>query len=364
MQEIIVILITIFILDFLIQTIIFKKKYSQAPLQIKTFDGSDQPYHPSVMYSANGWNGFQYWMVLTPYPMQKAPYKDRWECPCIYCSTDGINWNPPTNFQNPLDDLTDKEIEHKDFFSDPHLVQRDNILECWYRISHHCHNDRDTYLIRKCSVDGIHWSEREILYDPRVPENVDQLGDMVRSPAILYIEKTYHMWYVDNKYNIGQRNLCYASSTDGKKWKKRITCQLTGKPINSWHIDVTYIDGLYRLTVYDLYELTLWDSPDGIHFQYKQTLLKPSLKYGSFYSDGLYRSILLKTKNTYACYFSAFDDKRTHIGIMQGKTLSQLKVVSCQYSHYKLKQLVIIYLKNRKRTLSFLKSKLLNYLNK
>lgn len=173
MQEIIVILITIFILDFLIQTIIFRKKYSQAPLQIKTFDGSDQPYHPSVMYSANGWNGFQYWMVLTPYPMQKAPYKDRWECPCIYCSTDGINWTPPANFQNPLDDLTDKEIEHKDFFSDPHLVQRDNILECWYRISHHCHNDRDTYLIRKCSVDGIHWSEREILYDPRVPENVD-----------------------------------------------------------------------------------------------------------------------------------------------------------------------------------------------
>lgn len=78
MQEIIITLIATIILDFLIQTLIFKVKYSQTPLKIKTFDGSDQPYHPSVMYSANGWNGFQYWMVLTPYPMQKAPYKDRW----------------------------------------------------------------------------------------------------------------------------------------------------------------------------------------------------------------------------------------------------------------------------------------------
>lgn len=154
------------------------------------------------------------------------------------------------------------------------------------------------------------------------------------------------MWYVDNKHNVGQRNLCYTSSIDGKQWKQRISCQLTGKSINPWYIDVTYIDGLYRLTVYDLYELTLWDSPDGIHFQYKQTLLKPSLKYGSFYSDGLYRSVLLKDENAYICYFSAFDDKRTYIGIMQGKNLSQLKVISCQDSHYKLKQLIIIYLKN------------------
>lgn len=172
------------------------------------------------------------------------------------------------------------------------------------------------------------------------------------------------MWYVDNKHNVGQRKLCYTSSIDGKQWKQRISCQLTGKFINPWHIDVTYIDGLYRLTVYDLYELTLWDSPDGIHFQYKQTLLKPSLKYGSFYSDGLYRSVLLKGGNNYTCYFSAFDDKRTHIGIMRGKTLSQLKVISCQDSHYKLNQLIIIYLKNRKRTLSLLKSKLLKYLHK
>lgn len=189
MQEIITILvitlIILLIIDFFIQTLIFQEKYSQAPLQIKTFDGSDQPYHLSVIYSANGWNGFLYWMTLTPYPMQKAPYKDRWECPCIYCSTDGINWNPPIGFQNPLDDLTDKEIEYKDFFSDPHLVFRENLLECWYRISHHYHKDRDTYLIKKYSQDGIHWFEREILYNLQSPEDVNKLGDMVRSPAIL-----------------------------------------------------------------------------------------------------------------------------------------------------------------------------------
>ena len=34
--------------------------YNQKPLKIRTFDKSDSPYHPSVLYIENGWNGYKY----------------------------------------------------------------------------------------------------------------------------------------------------------------------------------------------------------------------------------------------------------------------------------------------------------------
>mgnify|MGYP001073761872 FL=1 len=358
MMEIILIIVCVCIVDFLMQTLLFFKKYSFSPLHIETFDGSNQPYHPSVIYRKSGWNGFKYWMVLTPYPMEKLPYKDRWECPCIYCSNDGLSWNVPDGFCNPLDDLVDEEISSKDFFSDPHLILRDTILECWYRISHNYNDERDTYVLRKCSDNGYVWSEREILFNPKDRNSVEKLGDMVRSPAIIYAGM-YRMWYVDNKKNKGNRNLCYTSSVDGKKWENRIICNLSGKQINPWHIDVSLIDGLYYLLIYDLYDLTLWTSDNGIDFVFKQILLRPSLKYGNFYSDGLYRSVLVKTEKDYRCYFSAFDDKKTYIGLMKGKSITQMKVVSCSKQNYNFMQLCVIYLKNRKRDISKLKSKLL-----
>lgn len=358
MVEIIVLCIFIFVIDFLIQTILFLKKYSQFPLHIKTFDGSNQPYHPSVVYQKEGWNGFKYWMVITPYPKGKLPYKDRWECPCIYCSNDGINWRTPDGFMNPLDDLTDEEIANKDFFSDPHLVFKGKDLECWYRISHNHNNDRDTYLLRKNTNNGNQWSERELLFNPTNAEAVGNLGDMVRSPAIIY-SREYKMWYVDNKYNRGERKVCYTSSADGKKWVKRIECQIKGKDINPWHIDVSFIDGLYWLLIYDLRDLTLWKSSDGIYFTFEKILLKPSLKYGNFYSDGLYRSVLVKTENDYRCYFSGFDENKTYIGLMKGQSITRMKVFSCGEFNGNFKQLFIIYLQNRKRDASRLKSKCL-----
>lgn len=331
-------------------------KYAQSPLVIKTFDGSNQPYHPSVLFFENGWNGYKYWMVVTPYPMH-VEYKDRWECPCIYASNDGIEWESPSGLVNPIDDLSPEDIKAKNFFSDPHLVVKDGQLECWYRITKKTQDDANTILVRKKTTDGINWCEREVLANPEDSSIAATLGDMVRSQAVLYFNDKYRMWYVDNKRNVGQRNLCYSESEDGHLWQNRNNCVLSGRKINPWHIDVSIIDGIYYLTIYDLWNLTLWGSKDGISFEYIKEILSPSLIYGSFYSDGLYRSSLIKDCSEYKLYFSAFDEKKTSIGLMRGNRPSSMEVYK---GDGKLANSVLtIYINNRKRLLSIIKHRVL-----
>ena len=43
--------------------------FGKTPLEIKTPDGYNEPYHPSVLYFENGWKGYRYWMAFTPMPM-------------------------------------------------------------------------------------------------------------------------------------------------------------------------------------------------------------------------------------------------------------------------------------------------------
>lgn len=350
-------IIGLLVFDFIIYSIYYRVKFAHSPLDIKTFDGSNQPYHPSVLFFENGWNGYKYWMVVTPYPMHVV-YKDRWECPCIYVSNDGIKWEVPAGLNNPIDDLSSEDIDAKNFFSDPHLVYNNGILECWYRITKKSDNDANTILIRKKTVDGISWSSREILADPAESSIKTTLGDMVRSQAVLYNNGKYRMWYVDNKKNVGQRNVCCSESADGISWKNRDICVLGGKDINPWHIDVAKLDGVYYLTIYDLWNLSLWESQDGISYKYKKEILSPSLVYGSFYSDGLYRSSLIKDDSGYKLFFSAFDEKKTSIGLMQGVSLTAMTV--CKGKNKSSENINKIYYYNRKRFLSTIKSKFCN----
>lgn len=355
-----VFLITILIIsvDYFLFIIFFHIKYNKSALSITTFDGNNQPYHPSVLYRNYNWNSSKYWMAITPYPMNAQPYRDRWECPCIYHSNNGIDWNISSSDTYPLDDLNEKEINSKDFFSDPHLLIKDNRIECWYRLTHHYNHEMDTYILRKTSNDGIHWTKREILIDPNEKDILFTLGDMVRSPAIIWQNK-YQMWYVDNKKNIGQRNICFSESEDGKQWKSKIICELVGKEINPWHIDVAFIDQQFYLTIYDLNNLTLWISTNGIQFKYIKTILSPSRIYGSYWSDGLYRSVLVKNENEYLMYFSAYDEAKRCIGLMKGDSPTTLKIVSTSTKNTPIKDYIHIYIENRRRTLFYFKQTIL-----
>ena len=301
------------------------KPYNQKPLEIRTFDGNDSPYHPSVLYFKDGWNGYKYWMAETPFSPRCKPYRDRNECPSIHVSNDGYIWKEIS--KNPIDDLNEREIEELDYFSDPHLVHVDNKIECWYRFTHRNgvkENYNNLQLVRKTSTDGIHWSDREVLVNLATNEG-DSLGNMVVSPAVLHKNGKYRMWYVNSESRI-KRELSYSESADGKKWTVQKKCILNGQENIPWHIDINYINGKYYLVSYDFRDLTLWQSDDGITFSYSNKLIEPSVA-GSFYSEGLYRACILKDTGI-KIYFSSNDSHKTYIGVMSGDEIEKLEIVA------------------------------------
>ena len=324
--------------------------YNQAPLKIKTFDGSDSPYHPTVLYFKDSWNGYKYWLAETPFSPKCKPYEDRNECPSIHVSNDGINWYEITS--NPIDDLNKKEVENLDYFSDPHLIYLNGTIECWYRFTHR-NGVKDNYnnlqLVRKKSSDGIKWGEREVLVELSATEG-NNLGNMVVSPAILYNKGKYRMWYVNSESRI-KRGLSYSESIDGKHWLTSKAVVLEGKKNKPWHIDVNYIDNTYYLLSYDLKDLTLWKSHNGITFKYVKVLLSPSVD-GSFYSYQLYRSCIIKDEK-YKIYFSAHDSFKTYIGLMEGENPEDCKIITTD-KHSSIIGLIKFIIKYKIRTIKFI----------
>mgnify|MGYP003252864052 CR=1 FL=1 len=69
-----------------------------APQAIPTYDGANQPTHPSVVKFEQPWNGYLYWMAMTPYPFNDGSYEN----PSIVASNDGENWIVPEGVSNPL----------------------------------------------------------------------------------------------------------------------------------------------------------------------------------------------------------------------------------------------------------------------
>ena len=128
------ILITLFLIFLLWLKL---KRHNQSPLDIKTFDGSNSPYHPSVKYRKAGYGGYEFIMSETPFyltlPSTGDNYRDQFECPCMHYSHDGIHWENVIN--NPIDDLTTEEKKNRDYFSDPDLVETPEGLEIWYRLN-------------------------------------------------------------------------------------------------------------------------------------------------------------------------------------------------------------------------------------
>lgn len=317
--------------------------FNQAPLRIVTFDGKQSPYHPSVLYFKHGWQGHNYYLVETPfactYPVRGANYRDQFECPSIHVSQDGLHWFEIQ--KNPIDALTSEQLKSLDYFSDPHLVFRDECIECWYRITHRhgdYENHNDVSLLRKISADGRVWSESEEL--ARFSDS-HPLGDMLISHSVLYSNEEYKIWYVDSID--GQRDIAFATSTDGITWSKKSICQLSGYLINPWHIDVSCWDGVFWLVIFDRIDLSLWRSDDGLSFTFVKSLLLPSKKIGSFYSKDLYRACLVKVEDSYRLYFSADDTVKTSIGVMEGPSPDKMVLVSIDgKKNLSFKQYIIV----------------------
>lgn len=279
------------------------------------------PWHPSVVFVAEGWNGHRYWMAQTPFPpMNVAPYRDRYELPCIHFSDDGIHWKAIE--ENPIVELSEEEIDAHNYYSDPHLMLKDGVLECYYRFSMLQNRQLEgnkTLLLKKTSIDGLHWSGQRVIADLRTKKDVDIWGEQIISQSVVWDGRLYQCWYVDRSSYLQNRIILCTNSYDGVEWQRYKECTIDDPTIDPWHIDVQYYDGKYQMIIYDMWQLWWFESDDGLHFRKVSQILQPTQYFMDFYSEGLYRACSAKTDEGIRLYFSAKQKKHSFIGLLETK---------------------------------------------
>ena len=297
----------------------------KTPIRIDILQWLPQhPWHPSVVYIADSWNEYRWWMAETPYPpFDVKPYRDRWELPCIHYSNDGVHCE---SAGAPIDELTEQQIASHSDFSDPHLVMKDGVLYCYYRQMDDY--DAKTTIIRKHTLDGVHWSEREVVIVER-GKRKDGEQEII-SPAIVWTGEKWRMYYVDDTFTNLEREIQMAESEDGVHFEY-VGPVWERQKIIPWHIDVQLIDGMYYLLVHDVDNRTLilYDSEDGLKWYNGKELLKASGKLLDFWSHKLYRACIVKANNRMQVYFSATDGMASYIGKMGQCATATYKVLDC-----------------------------------
>lgn len=302
-------------------------------LNIPTYDGSNQSCHPKVLYFEKGWNGWKYWMVMTPYPNTNDAYENA----SILVSNSGSDWQVPKGLKNPLTPLPKNSKGYREHGSDPELVynQKDDKLELWYRYTYETNftpdgtHDSTDNIFRITSHNGIDWSQ---------PEDMIKWGlnKGCLSPAIIIENGIYKMWYV--AYVDYNYECMYIQSTDGGvTWSDPIKTTLNPPDTYApWHIDVVHTDKGYEI-VYcaepknDTMEgkngkiLFYNVSDDGINFGQSKVILRASGSNSAWDNKQIYRSTFVKVNGIYRLYYSAMDKKaRWHIGLSQGYSLDDL----------------------------------------
>ncbi|WP_276679766.1 hypothetical protein [Empedobacter brevis] len=302
------------------------------PLFIADTFGFNQPLHPTVEYFENGFNGYKYVMVQTPYPQSaNIIYKDRFECPTIHYSNDKINWTAG----KLVDDLTAEEIVAKSYMSDPELVwNKDTLkLELWYRITHVASRATEgttigTQLLRKIvNSDGTFGSREVLMTETQMQATT---AKEIRSMAILYENSTYKMWFTGmNGGNVGYGET--ATPTISTSWVfSQVT--MTGKTTNTWHLDVVR-DGanIWFIDCTTLFDLDLFKWVSNTQFTRVKRLLSRTNNDKDYYGKVVYRSSGLIVNNVYTILISGWNNKFASMGIMEGDSFENLKHVDGGY---------------------------------
>lgn len=303
---------------------------SKTKLEIVSSYGDNQAYHPKVLSFPNKWNGYKYWMSYTPYPKGE----DAKENPHIAVSNDLITWKEPGPNINPLDEPQNKQAG-KRYNSDSHIVYNSdtNMMYCYWRYVDDIENKGIIYRLE--SKDGIHWNNKTIT----AYSNDRKKKDYV-SPAILYENGIYKMWYVDKKGIVK-----YATSQDGISWiDQRVIHIKYEKKLQTWHLDVISTQKGYEMLVvaFDDWknhnDMSLYyaSSNDGVQWSEAKEIVKPTIQTTYWDNKGLYRSSFIYENGKYYVFYGGTSKTYTHgIGLMYGKDIFHLKKVDTNFKSKK-----------------------------
>jgi uncharacterized protein YjdB len=200
-------------------------------LNVPTYDGEDMSVHPSVVYFENGWNGYKYWLVSTPYPYSNDDYEN----PEITASNDGLNFEVPQGLKNPLAPMP--AVGHN---CDPELFYNNKTDELWiYYLE--ANDINTTYVKFMKSSNGVNWtSAKTIITDSRSAYETI-------SPTVDYMASTglYYMWTVNlgnEALGVKDNYVELRTSTNGTTWSAPTTVSnFTQDSAEVWHLYIRYI---------------------------------------------------------------------------------------------------------------------------
>ncbi|OYV71853.1 MAG: hypothetical protein B7Z72_06060, partial [Gemmatimonadetes bacterium 21-71-4] len=146
-------------------------------MHVPTYEGSGQTVEPDIVYRAHGWHGWEYWMVVNPYPNGNAAFEN----PSIIVSHDGQRWAVPPGVVNPVVPR-DAPNSDPDLSYDP-VGQR---LVLFYRQV----REGDNVITVTMSRDGVRWSAPRVAFRER---NHHAIGPS----TVLRAGHRPRMWYID-----------------------------------------------------------------------------------------------------------------------------------------------------------------------
>lgn len=299
-------------------------------LNIMSAYGDNEAYHPKVLNFEEKWNGYKYWMSYTPYPKGD----DSKENPHIAVSNDLINWVTPEGLVNPLDERVNDGVT-KQYNSDSHLVYNKDLdrIECYWRFVDDVNNKVIIY--RSYTNDGINFSDKEIA----LISNDRQKHDYV-SPAIIYEDHIYKMWYVDKNNTV-----TYVTSKDAINWTDKKNVKIGyEKSLKTWHLDVIKTNKGYEMitVAYDKWEnhnnmsLYYTNSGDGLIWNQAKEILSPTAKSTNWDNRGIYRSSMIYENGKYYVFYSGTSKDLHHgIGLVYGENIYDLEKISTNFNKNK-----------------------------
>ena len=281
----------------------FHAEHAADFLATDTYDGGDMALHPSVVYKADGWNGFKYWMAMTPYPDLNDEYED----PSILCSNDGTTWSIPAGLTNPIDNGGSSPNHN----ADPELYW-DATYTTLYCFWTHWTNATSTYRIyRMSSADGSTWGSKT--------EVKSGTGYLYVSPAIVFDGLAYRLYCFDITTSPNTLTF-YTCTTLTGTWSPVNTCIISGIPTgrDPWHLSVykvgaTFV-GLLTTCTIDVSgtepRVGVMTSSDGITWTFRGETM---FKIGVGWDDGnIYRSTAVPLNaNTLDVWYSGWNNEGT-----------------------------------------------------
>ena len=288
--------------------------------------------HPKVLYLPGGWNGYEYWMAITPYrgPLTSLEDMAQYENPHIFCSLDGMTWIEPVGIQNPLE--VPPPYPSPDYLSDTHIaLGSDGYMHLFYRGNGNSYGGRG--LMHRKSRDGVNWSARQDIYSAASLSSVDT-GNLLLSPAFMQNGSSWLCFDAIRTSPTGliippQKNQTYTfvfrrddikpNGSYGEYDPSQIinfTNMPWGEAYDVWHLDVCKFGNLWALLLNvgtdnasGADRLYVAYSTDGWNFTVEETALQATNTYRSSIvpkgeADGVvsfwvYQSALDGTTNLY-----------------------------------------------------------------